>query len=60
MTAVTEHAAGLPRLVRPDWRLGLPVGWLVLVFTAAVAVDWLPVPTPTDMDFMVVESMKMH
>ena len=57
MTAVTEHAAGLPRLVRPDWRLVLPVGWLVLVFTAAVAVDWLPVPTPTDMDFMVVESL---
>lgn len=57
MTALADNAARLPRAPAVDWRLGLPVGWLILVFTAALTVDWLPVPTPTDMDFMALEAL---
>lgn len=55
MTALSDQAQRVPALPHLDWRLVLPTGWLVLVFTAALTVDLLPVPTPTDMDFMSVE-----
>ena len=57
MTALADNVARLPRAPAVDWRLALPVGWLILVFTAALTVDWLPVPTPTDMDFMALEAL---
>lgn len=57
MTALSETVTRIPALPRLDWRLALPAGWLVLVFAAALTVDWLPVPTPTDMDFMAVETL---
>lgn len=57
MTTLTDTGAGALRLPRPNWRLALPAGWLLVVFVAALTVDWLPVPTPTTMDFMAAESL---
>ncbi len=36
-------------------RLGLPCGWLLVVLFFAIAADWLPMPSPTDMDFAAAE-----
>lgn len=57
MATLTEKAIRIPAVPRLDWRIAVPTGWLVLVFSAALTVDWLPVPSPTDMDFMVVENL---
>lgn len=44
----------LPRL-RGMLRTGLPAAWLLAVLFFAVAADWLPLPSPTDMDFAAAE-----
>ncbi|MGO4394299.1 ABC transporter permease [Variovorax sp. M-6] len=36
-------------------RLMLPCAWLLVVLFFAIAADWLPMPSPTDMDFAAAE-----
>lgn len=49
--AVPKRRIGL----RGVLRLGLPCAWLLLVLGCAIAADWLPLPSPTDMDFAAAE-----
>lgn len=39
----------------PWWRLALPLAWLALVFTCAFGASWLPLHSPSAMDFSAVE-----
>lgn len=39
----------------PGWRLALPLAWLALVFTCAFGASWLPLHSPSAMDFSAVE-----
>jgi len=36
-------------------RMMLPCGWLLVVLFFAISADWLPMPSPTDMDFAAAE-----
>lgn len=57
MTTLTEVPVRRVLPAWPDWRMVLPAGWLALVFGLALTVDFLPVPTPTTMDFMATEAL---
>jgi ABC-type dipeptide/oligopeptide/nickel transport system permease subunit len=41
--------------LRTAVRIALPALWLALVFAVAVGVQWLPLPSPTAMDFAAAE-----
>lgn len=56
--APAQAAAAVPKRrigLRGVLRLGLPCAWLLLVLGCAIAADWLPLPSPTDMDFAAAE-----
>ncbi len=38
-------------------RVWLPLSWLLLIAALAIGVDWLPIPSPTHMDFMHIEEL---
>lgn len=54
--APVQPAAQRRRIgLRGVLHLGLPSAWLLVVLALAVTADWLPIPSPTDMDFAAAE-----
>ena len=58
-TSPSLPAMPIPRrpgiAIRDLLRVGLPCAWLLVVLFFAIAADWLPMPSPTDMDFAAAE-----
>lgn len=48
---------GRARRLLDGLRIWLPLGWLLLIAALAISVNWLPIPSPTHMNFMHIEEL---
>lgn len=62
MTAIASAVRSLAareraRRLIDGLRIWLPLSWLVLIAALAISIDWLPIPSPTHMNFMHMEAL---